>query len=74
MLDSHKIRERRRALRMTQRELGAQLGQDQSYVSRLERGVITGITVETFEQLARTLGVSLETLLTPSLQGVAPHG
>jgi transcriptional regulator with XRE-family HTH domain len=54
---------KRLATRMSQRELGAKIGKDQAYVSRLERGEFPGITIETLEALADTLGVSTDYLL-----------
>jgi transcriptional regulator with XRE-family HTH domain len=65
MIDAARIRLRRLELRMSQEELGKCLGQDQAYVSRLERGLIADITVGTFERLARALQVRLEALLKP---------
>ena len=43
--------------------LGDEIGQDQSYVSRLERGELTEITVTTLERLADVLRVSTDYLL-----------
>jgi transcriptional regulator with XRE-family HTH domain len=65
MIDAARIRLRRLELRMSQEDLGKQLGQDQAYVSRLERGLIADITVGTFERLAKALQVKLEVLLKP---------
>ena len=63
MLDPTIIRMRRLELRMSQRELGEKLGQDQAYVSRLERGDLKEITVKTLELLATALRISPDTLL-----------
>jgi transcriptional regulator with XRE-family HTH domain len=63
MLQGDRIRMTRLAIRMSQRELGAKIGKDQAYVSRLERGTFPGITVETLEALADALGVSADYLL-----------
>jgi transcriptional regulator with XRE-family HTH domain len=54
---------KRLVTRMSQRELGEKIGKDQAYVSRLERGAFPGITIETLEALADTLGVSTDYLL-----------
>ena len=48
---------------MTQTRLGALIGQDQQYVSKLERGRCRGMTVETLERLCRALQVSTDYLL-----------
>jgi len=50
-------------LRLTQERLGKEIGQDQSYISRLERGEFTEITVTTLERLADALRVSTDYLL-----------
>lgn len=63
MLQGDRIRMTRLATRMSQRELGAKIGKDQAYVSRLERGEFTGITIDTLESLADALGVSADYLL-----------
>jgi transcriptional regulator with XRE-family HTH domain len=63
MLDRDRLRMARVARRLTQDCLGKALGQDQSYVSRLERGACTEITVTTLERLADALQVSTDYLL-----------
>jgi transcriptional regulator with XRE-family HTH domain len=63
MLDADRIRLCRLKLRLSQQRLGDLLGQDQAYVSRLEGGRITDITVRTLEQLADVFGVSTDYLL-----------
>jgi len=63
MLDRERLRMCRLKLRLTQDRLGTLLGQDQSYVSRLERGDFTEITVTTLERLADALHVSTDYLL-----------
>lgn len=63
MLQGDRIRMKRLATRMSQRELGAKIGKDQAYVSRLERGEFPGVTSETLEALADALGVSTDYLL-----------
>ena len=63
MLDRDRLRMSRLRLRLTQERLGKEIGQDQSYVSRLERGDFTEITVTTLERLADALQVSTDYLL-----------
>ena len=63
MLDAERIRLCRLQLRLSQQRLGDLVGQDQAYISRLERGRITDITVQTLERLADVLGVSADFLL-----------
>jgi transcriptional regulator with XRE-family HTH domain len=71
MIDAARIRLRRLELRLSQQQLGKAIGQDQAYISRLERGLIEDITIGTFERLARALRVSLETLLKPDPESEA---
>lgn len=63
MLDRDRLRMGRLRLRLTQQRLGELIGQDQAYVSRLERGGLTEITVTTLERIADVLGVSTDYLL-----------
>jgi transcriptional regulator with XRE-family HTH domain len=49
--------------RLSQRSLGEAIGQDQAYISRLEQGRITNVTVDTLEKLADVLEVSTDYLL-----------
>jgi DNA-binding Xre family transcriptional regulator len=63
MLDRNYIYLARCAQRLSQRQLGERIGQDQSYISRLERGALTEITVTTLERLAKALVLSPNTLL-----------
>jgi transcriptional regulator with XRE-family HTH domain len=62
-LDKERLRMRRLKLRLSQQRLGELLGQDQGYVSRLERGEIADITLRTFARLAEALQVSMEYLV-----------
>ena len=55
MLDRDRLRMRRLKLRLSQQQLGQMIGHDQGYVSRLERGEITDITVRTLARLADAL-------------------
>jgi len=71
MLDVDRLRLRRLELRLTQAQLGKQVGQDQAYISRLERGAYGEITVGTLERLAKALQVRIETLLKPDEEEAA---
>lgn len=62
-LDTERLRMRRLRLRYSQQRLGELIGKDQSYISRLERGSLTDITLQTFASLAAALGVSMEYLV-----------
>ena len=63
MLDAERIRMQRLTMRMSQKQLGESVGQDQAYISRLERGEITDITARTLERLADALRCSTDYLL-----------
>jgi transcriptional regulator with XRE-family HTH domain len=63
MLDTERLRMKRLKLRLSQQKLGELIGQDQAYISRLERGVITDITIATLERLADALQTSADYLL-----------
>jgi transcriptional regulator with XRE-family HTH domain len=63
MLDRDRLRMRRLKLRLSQQQLGQMIGHDQGYVSRLERGEITDITVRTLARLADALRASTDYLL-----------
>jgi transcriptional regulator with XRE-family HTH domain len=63
MLDTERVRMRRLQLRISQKVLGERIGQDQAYISRLEHGEITDITIRTLERLADTLQVTTDYLL-----------
>jgi transcriptional regulator with XRE-family HTH domain len=69
MLDAERIRMHRLRLRLSQKRLGELVGQDQAYISRLERGEISEITVGTLERLADAFHVTTDYLLgrTPAL-------
>ena len=63
MLDTERVRMCRLQLRISQKVLGERIGQDQAYISRLEHGEITDITIRTLERLADTLKVTTDYLL-----------
>jgi transcriptional regulator with XRE-family HTH domain len=62
-LHVERLRMRRLKLRLSQQRLGKMIGHDQGYISRLERGEITDITVRTLARLADALCVSTDYLL-----------
>jgi len=62
-LDKERLRMQRLALRLSQQQLGRQIGHDQGYISRIERGEVTDITVRTLARLADALHVSTDYLL-----------
>jgi len=63
MVDIDRMRLRRLELRMSQGDLGKAIGQDQAYISKIERGQLGGMTVLMLERLADTLQVSTDFLL-----------
>jgi transcriptional regulator with XRE-family HTH domain len=63
MIDVDRIRLRRLELRLTQADLGKAIDQDQSYISRIERGQVAGMTVAMLERLAKALKVQVGTLI-----------
>ena len=50
------LRERRRALKMTQKEVAEKLGREQSYIARVERGK-ADIQLSSFFRIATVLGI-----------------
>jgi DNA-binding XRE family transcriptional regulator len=58
-----RVRRGREKCGLTQRALGELVGQDQAYISRLERGEISEITVGTLERLADAFHVTTDYLL-----------
>ena len=63
MLDRDRLRMARLERRLSQGMLGKAMGKDQSYVSKLERGELQDITIQTLVQLAEALHVSADYLL-----------
>ncbi len=63
MIDGMRVKLRRVKLGLSQKELGEHIGQDQAYISRLERGQLPGATIAVLERLADVLGVSTDYLL-----------
>ena len=61
MLDIERVRLKRLMLRLSQKRLGKLIGQDQAYVSRLERGHFPE-SMTTLERLADALHVSMDFL------------
>ena len=64
MIDKDRIRCRRETLHLTQAALGKAIGQDQADISKIELGILTGMTVAMLERLADALDVHAGTLLT----------
>jgi DNA-binding Xre family transcriptional regulator len=50
------VRERRKELEMSQKDLGVRIGLDQGYVSRIEQGKMN-ITLDTMEEICKVLDV-----------------
>jgi transcriptional regulator with XRE-family HTH domain len=65
MIDVDRIRLRRLELRLTQAELGKAIQQDQGYISKIERGQVSGMTVAMLERIALALRVNVGTLIKP---------
>ncbi len=63
MLDPQRIRLRRVKEGLTQKQLGEAIGQDQAYISRIEKGITQSTTTQTLEKLADVLKVSTDYLL-----------
>jgi len=63
MIHVDRIRLRRLELRLTQAELGKAIDQDQAYISKIERGLVAGMTVAMLERLAKALKVKVGTLI-----------
>lgn len=51
------LRDRRKALKLTQRQLAERIGKEQSYIARVEKGV-TDIQVSSFFTIAKALGIN----------------
>ena len=63
MINGKRVKLRRIKLGLNQKALGERIGQDQAYISRLERGQLPGATIAVLERLADVLGVSTDYLL-----------
>ena len=63
VVDSSRLQEARLRENLSQQRLGELIGKDQQYISKLERGVLPGMTVETLERLADTLQCTTDYLL-----------
>ncbi|PON17874.1 hypothetical protein C2W62_10975 [Candidatus Entotheonella serta] len=63
MLDPQRIKLRRVKEGLTQKQLGEAIGQDQAYISRIEKGITQSTTTQTLEKLADVLKVSTDYLL-----------
>jgi transcriptional regulator with XRE-family HTH domain len=63
MLDRNFLRQARERAHLSQQALGAHIGQDQQYISKLERGVLESMTIGTLVRLADVLGCTTDELL-----------
>jgi transcriptional regulator with XRE-family HTH domain len=72
MIQGDRLRRLREQAALSQSRLGSLIGQDQQYVSKLERGALRGMTVETLERLCRALQVSTDYLLNFSCTATVP--
>lgn len=61
---SQLIRDARKNARLTQEELAKRIGSDKSYISRIEKGVITP-SVATYYRLMNALGLTIN--ITPAI-------
>ena len=52
------LRDRRKALQLTQQELADRIGKERSYISRIEKGE-TDMQLSSFIQIAEALGITL---------------
>jgi transcriptional regulator with XRE-family HTH domain len=63
MIKGERLREMRQQHQWTQEYLGKVIGQDGQYISKLEREVLPGMTVEILERLCDALRCSTDYLL-----------
>lgn len=56
-----RVRERRRALNMTQEQLAEQCGLDRTYISGIERGT-RNVSLRNIERIAKALNESISSL------------
>ena len=63
MISGERLRQARKDVQLSQQRLGELIGHDQQYVSKLERGVLPGMSVNTLERLAEALRVSTDFIL-----------
>ena len=73
------VRARRKKLGWKQQTLADKAGLAQSYVSMIERGVVTDVSMETLRQLARALGMAAKELMEaaespPTLEDLREEG
>jgi transcriptional regulator with XRE-family HTH domain len=77
MLDRQFLRQARERAHLSQQALGAQIGQDQQYISKLERGVLDSMTIGTLLRLADVLDCTTDELLgrrKPKVERAAAEG
>jgi transcriptional regulator with XRE-family HTH domain len=63
MLHPAQLKALRHRCKLSQETLGRLIGQDQAYISKLERGQVRDVTVTTLRQLCVALAVSADVLL-----------
>ena len=63
MLSGERLRRMREARLLSQGALGKLIEKEGQYISKLERGKLTGITVDTLERLADALDCTTDELL-----------
>lgn len=51
------LRDRRKALKLTQKQVAEKIGKEQSYIARVEKGE-TDIQISSFFNIARALGIN----------------
>ena len=64
-----RIRRLRQEKSWTQEDLERESGISQVYISRLESGATASVRVDTFSQLAKALGVTMDRLYTGGEEG-----
>jgi transcriptional regulator with XRE-family HTH domain len=75
MLDRNFLRQARERAHLSQQALGTHIGQDQQYISKLERGVLESMTIGTLVRLADVLRCTTDELLGRTIhQGARPDG
>ncbi|GLL54595.1 hypothetical protein KUBF_22570 [Bacteroides finegoldii] len=53
------LRDRRKAFKLTQKQLAQKIGKEQSYIARIEKGEVD-IQLSSFIRIARALGIELD--------------
>jgi transcriptional regulator with XRE-family HTH domain len=63
MVNGERLRRLREARQLSQGALGKLIDKEGQYISKLERGKLPGLTVDTLERLADALGCTTDELL-----------